>query len=149
MTAQRGEFTLHGGKGAHDPVDLRLPRVRDDEDARKADPRRGGYTLGRLGVPCWRLDDGRLAGWQERQALQRRPVDQLQPSVLMLDEGGAALDPVSIVQVFDAVNRSHFGVVGMAAHDAVEAAAASLVRERDLETVDGFDRSLDLLLQPG
>jgi hypothetical protein len=68
---------------------------------------------------------------------------------LVLDQGGAAFDPVAVVAVGDAVHVADLGVVDMAADDAVEAAAAGFLGQRRLEVVDVLDRVLDLELEVG
>ena len=51
----------------------------------------------------------------------------------MLDQGGAALHPVAVVAVEDAVDLADLGLVDVAADDAVDAAPAGLVGDRVLE----------------
>ena len=67
---------------------------------------------------------------EERQAVQRGPIHQLQPAVMVLDECGAAFDPVAVVDVQHAVHLAHLGVVDVAADHAVEAAATGLAGKR-------------------
>ncbi len=43
------------------------------------------------------------------------PVEDLHPPVEMLDQRGAAFDPVAVVPVFDAVEQAEFGGVDVAA----------------------------------
>ena len=66
----------------------------------------------------------------------------------MLDDCGAAFDPVAAVAVEHAVGHSHLGMVDVAADDAVEATPLRILGERGLEPVDGLHRLLDLPLQP-
>ena len=89
---------------------------------------------------------GRL---EKGQAVERRPVDQLQPPIVVFHQRGAALYPVAVVQIQHAVDLAHFRVMDVAAYDAVETAPAGFVRQRGLETVDGFDGAFHLPLQPG
>src|SRR6516165_4064004 len=58
------------------------------------------------------------------------PVDQLDPSVTVLDEGGTALYPVAVVAIENAAQIAHLGVVDMAADDAVDAAPARFFGDR-------------------
>src|SRR5271166_3156737 len=86
---------------------------------------------------------------KERQAVDRRPVDQFQPPVMMLDQGGTAFHPVAVVQVQHALHLAHLGVMDVATHHAVKAAAARLARQRALEPIDRLHRFFYLALQPG
>src|SRR5688572_3685336 len=72
-----------------------------------------------------------------------RPLDDLEPAVAMLHQRGAALDPVAIVAIEDAVDGLDLGLVDVAAHHAVKAAALGFLRHRMLEVADELDRVLD------
>src|SRR6266536_1819104 len=85
---------------------------------------------------------------EKGQTIGRRPVDQLKPSVVMLDQRGAALHPVAIVEVQDALHLAYLCVVDVAAYDAVEAATAGLAGKRRFVSVDRLDRLLHLAFQP-
>src|ERR1700674_2799442 len=62
---------------------------------------------------------------EERQPVQRRPIDQFQPPIVMFDERGATFYPIAIVEIQHALHLAHFGVVDMAAYHSVEATAPS------------------------
>ena len=64
-----------------------------------------------------------------------------------LDQRGAALHPVAVVAVEDAVDVAHLGMVDVAADHAVDAAPARFARERLLEVADEADGVLDLVLE--
>ena len=126
----------HGLDGAHHAVDLRSPGVGDDGDAQPvysaascAGARRGSAALA------------------ARMLLG--PVDDAQAAVEILDQRGAALDPVAVVAVEDAVDGADLGVMDVAAHHAVDAAAARFARHRVLVVVDELHGVLDLVLQVG
>ena len=75
------------------------------------------------------LDDGQrqLHGGLRRRALRHQglatAVDDLQTAVVVLDEGGEAFDPVTIVAVQHAVDLADLGVVDVAADDAARHAS--------------------------
>src|SRR5262245_9700883 len=56
-----------------------------------------------------------------------RPPEDFQPAVVMLGDGGAALDPVAGIDILAARQVDDIGMVNMAANDAVGADAAGLV----------------------
>src|SRR6185436_2354635 len=62
-----------------------------------------------------------------------RPLDDLEPAVAMLDQRRAALDPVAVVAIEDAVDGLDLGLVDVAAHHAIEAAALGFLRHCILE----------------
>ena len=64
----------------------------------------------------------------------------------MLDDRGAAVDPVAAVQVADAADLAHRGGVDVSAHDAVDAALARMVQDRVLEVENEAHRAFDLAL---
>src|SRR5487761_2692512 len=74
-----------------------------------------------------------LARREEGQAVAGRPVDQFEPSVVVLHQRGAAFDPVAVVDIQHAAHLAHLGMVDVAAHDAVEAAPSRLGGERGFE----------------
>ncbi len=76
-------------------------------------------------------------------------MDDLQPSVEMLDERGAAFHPIAIVAVQHPADIANLGVVNMPADDAVKIAAARFVRQHLDELADVLHRVLDLQLQKG
>ena len=64
----------------------------------------------------------------------------------MLDECGAAFDPVAVIIIDDVAEPALLGAVDMAAHDAVDREPGRLVRDRLLEARDELDRVLDFVL---
>lgn len=76
-------------------------------------------------------------------------MQDFKPAVEVLDQGGAAFDPVAVVAVEDAVDGAHFGGVDMAADDSVDFALSGLGDHRVLEMADVFDGVLDLVFQVG
>ena len=127
----------HGVDGAHHAVDLRQPGVGDDGDAQS------GYSAAM-----------RTGGRQPRQhGIAPRdllgPVHDAQATIEVLDQRGAAFDPVAVIAVEDAIDVADLGVVDVAADHAVDAAPARFARHRVLVAVDELDRVLDLVLQVG
>src|SRR5580704_801494 len=80
---------------------------------------------------------------------QLRPLQNLQPPVEVLDQGGAALDPVAVVDIGDAADLAHLGLVDVAADHPVDAAPARLVGDRQLVVLDELQCVLHLDLQVG
>ena len=72
------------------------------------------------------------------------PADELEASVVMLDQRRAALHPVAAIVVGDAEIVVHRGAVDVAADHAVDRALPRLARERLLELADEVDGVLDL-----
>ena len=58
------------------------------------------------------------------------PVEHLEAPVDVLDQGGAALDPVPVVGVHETLDVAQLGVVDVAADDAVHAAPAGRSESR-------------------
>src|SRR5271166_4937973 len=87
-------------------------------------------------------------GGEEGKTVQRCPVDQFQPTVFVLDQGGAAFHPVPVVDVQNPADFAHFRLMDMAADDAVEAAPAGLAGQGGLEAVDRLHRFLYLPFRP-
>src|ERR1700716_355244 len=104
-----------------------------------------GRSFGGFGNHALRLD---LGGRQSVGTGCPRPADDLQPAVMVLGDGGAALDPVAGIDVAAARQVDDVGVVDMAADDPVGAGAPCLVGEHLLEGADVVDGILDLALQP-
>jgi hypothetical protein len=77
----------------------------------------------------------------------RGAVHDAQPAVEVLDQRGAAFDPVAVVAVEDAVDRADLGVVDVPAHHAVDAASSRLARHRVFVVVDELHRVLDPVLE--
>src|SRR5260221_1264967 len=75
------------------------------------------------------------------------PVDDPEFAAVELHQRGEALDPIAVVAVEDSADVADLGLVDVAAHHAVEAAAARLLRERRLEVADVADRVLHALLE--
>ena len=130
--AQPLQLGLGALQGAHHAVHLRGPGVGDKGEVQ--------------GLVSARGSEGEV-GRQHGELPLGRPLDDLEPAVAMLDQGGAALHPVAIVAVEDAVDDLDLGLVDVAAHHAVEAAALGFLRHRMLEVADELDRVLDPRLQ--
>ena len=75
------------------------------------------------------------------------PVENPELAVEGLDERRQAFDPVAVVAVEHAVDIANFGLVDVAADDAVETALARLAGDRFLERRDVADRVLDFVLE--
>src|SRR4051794_21113957 len=75
------------------------------------------------------------------------PAHDAQAAVEVLDQGGAALHPVAVIAVEDAVDGADLGVMDVAADHAVDAAAARLACHRLFVVGDELDRVLDLVLE--
>src|ERR1700743_588446 len=78
-----------------------------------------------------------------------RSVEDFQLPTLMLDQRGAAFDPVAVVAVGDAVDLADVGVVDVAADGAVDMMTASLLGQHGFECTDELDRVLNLVLEIG
>ena len=63
-------------------------------------------------------------------------MNDLQKSVGIFDKGGAAFNPVSVVQIKDPADLSDLGLVDVAADDAVEPLDFGGLRYRLFETAD-------------
>ena len=83
--------------------------------------------------------DRALRSWPQRR-MESWPLR-------ILDERGAAFDPVAVVAVDDVAVGADFGGVDVAADDAVDAPPARLGDDRLLVVADVLDRVLDLVLQ--
>src|SRR5262249_34985210 len=164
------QLLAYDAKGADDAVHLRDPSIADQRDlhgralvalagltgvlwscARLPDPVGPGVAgdspIGGLGVGPG-LGEPRLRV-QRVEGAQLDPVNDLEPAVPVLDEGGAAFDPVAVVTVDNVTDRANLGLVDVAADDAVEAAAPRLVSHRRGVVADIFDGVLDLALEVG
>ena len=80
---------------------------------------------------------------------QLRPLDDLQPAARIFDKSGAAFNPIPVIAIKNTVNQLCFGVVDMAADDAVQAARLRFPRQSMLKTGDVGDGILYLPLQIG
>src|SRR5665213_1614263 len=77
----------------------------------------------------------------------RGPVENLQISGGIFREGGAAFNPVAVVEVETSIDPPDRRVMNMTAHDTAEPACSRFLNHGILETADIFDRILHLLLQ--
>src|SRR6185436_12470989 len=77
------------------------------------------------------------------------PAQDAQTTLEILDEGGAALDPVAVVAIENALDGSYLGVMDVAAYHAVDAAAARLAGDGALVVADVLHGILDAVLQVG
>ena len=66
---------------------------------------------------------------------------------MMLDQRGAALDPVAVIHIGNAVNIAHFRDMDMAANRAVKAFALAVIGDLFLETMDEIHRPFGAFLQ--
>src|SRR5262245_53827119 len=67
---------------------------------------------------------------------QFRPLEDLESPIIVLDEGGAAFDPVAVVQIVDVFDHAVVGCVDVATNDALGAALTSLAHDSVLEVRD-------------
>src|SRR5262245_27197142 len=103
---------------------------------RKGRPRCGSVAASRglNGTGCTPTGSGRRRDGAERRSLrcvlggvfvrEAGPADDLQMPAHILDERGAAFNPIAIVAIEHAADVLDLGVVDMAADDAVELAGA-------------------------
>src|SRR5947207_12168484 len=77
------------------------------------------------------------------------PFDDLEAAVKMLDEGGAAFDPIAVIEIVDVVDHAVVRGMDMAADDALGAALAGFAHHGVLEMRDELDRLLDLEFEIG
>src|SRR5213593_848234 len=75
------------------------------------------------------------------------PMQDRELTVLAFHERGEALDPVPVIAIENAANRSDLGLVDVPAHHAIDAAATRFLRQRDLEIGDVAHRILHLVLE--
>src|SRR5580700_684342 len=54
------------------------------------------------------------------------PMDQLEPPIEMLDESGAALDPIAVIAIEYAVHLANLGVMDVAADHTIDPTAGCL-----------------------
>src|SRR5262245_10271822 len=95
----------------------------------------------------WQPDwfKARLAG----NELELGPSHDLEPSIEILDQCGAAFDPVATIDVAHSEILADYGVVDVSANDSVEGATPpSFGGERPLVLSDEGDRILDFQLRP-
>ena len=71
------------------------------------------------------LAAGGSEGWIVRSEKQGCPAKNLQISAGIFDKGGAAFNPVSVVEVEDIADLADLRLMDMAAHDAVDTARAA------------------------
>ena len=76
-------------------------------------------------------------------------MNDLQAAIKALDDGCAALHPVTVVQVVDPVEVAPFGLVYMTADDTVNPTTSRLVRHRCLELIYERHGVLHPMLQKG
>ncbi len=77
------------------------------------------------------------------------PMDYFKATVRVLDKGGAAFDPIAAVAVPVAVDVAYFGVMYVAADNAVSAFFTYFRDYGVFEPAYVFDRVFDLVLQIG
>jgi hypothetical protein len=71
------------------------------------------------------------------------PVKDLEPSVEMLDQSSAALNPVTAVAIENVADLAQLGMVDVAADDTLDPAAARLVGHGFAKRADVFHGVLD------
>ena len=76
-------------------------------------------------------------------------MQDFETPVEMFDQRGAAFDPIAVVGVKNVANSADFGVVDMAADDAIESASAGHLGHRLLEIGDIADGVLHPVLEIG
>src|SRR5262249_51356817 len=86
--------------------------------------------------------------WSARASLHFGPVDDLQPSIEVLDDRRAAFDPVAAIDINQPFERADDRVVYVPADDALRAPPPRLVRQCQLKGTDEIDCVLDLELCP-
>ena len=74
-------------------------------------------------------------------------MDQLETTVMMLDQGGAALDPVAVIAVVDAVDHRHLGRMDVAADHTVGVSFSGLAHDSLFEIGDELHRFFDPAFQ--
>src|SRR5262245_40157681 len=83
------------------------------------------------------------------RTLQRSgPGQDFETAVLMLDQGGAALDPIATIHVADAVFIADRCVMNVAADHTIRTVALGFASESLLERADVVYGVLDLELRP-
>ena len=75
------------------------------------------------------------------------PTQNRQLSALRFHQRCKTFDPITVVAIQNAVDGADLRLVNVAAHHSVDAAAASFVRQRNLEIGDIAHRILDLVLE--
>ena len=78
---------------------------------------------------------------------QLGPVDQPHLAIHVLDQRGAAFNPVAVVALANTVDVPNLGMVNVAAHDGVDAALARRLGHSFLEAADVLHGGLRLVLQ--
>jgi hypothetical protein len=73
--------------------------------------------------------------------LAHAPLDQFEPAVEVLDDGGAGIDPVAAVDVGEATDVADRRPVDMAADHAVQPALAGVMDGRLLEIENEIERA--------
>src|SRR5690606_30507446 len=112
-----------GGRTAHPPCAEDAGRRRD----LTAQPRRERLAVHDRDGEAHRRGHGRH---------RRPPRNERQPARPILDERGAALDPVAVVAIEEAVDRRELGLMDVAANDAVDAGLSGRAERRILEALD-------------
>ena len=77
------------------------------------------------------------------------PVNEFKTAVEMFDKSRAAFHPVPVIAVSDAVDLANFGVMDMAADNAVNTSVQRYVGEGVFKVRDKFDGILHLQFQVG
>src|SRR5271165_1228609 len=64
------------------------------------------------------------------------PIDKLEPAIEMLDERGAALDPIAVIAIKHTVHLANLGVMDVAADDTINTTTVRLGGHRIRERAD-------------
>jgi hypothetical protein len=67
----------------------------------------------------------------------------------IFDKGGAAFNPVSVIEIEDVSDLANLCMMDVAANHPVDAAFVGFQRHHFLEAADIFHGVLDLVLEPG
>ena len=77
----------------------------------------------------------------------RRPVQDFKASVIVLDQGSPAFDPITVIAIQHSVDDPHFGAMNVAAQDAVMPAALGLVGHGHFKVGHIVERLFHLLFE--
>src|ERR1700730_2841304 len=77
------------------------------------------------------------------------PMDQFEPAVEMLDESGAAFDPIAVIAIQHAVHLANFGVMDVATDYTIDTASVGLGGHGIGERADVLHCVLDPVLEIG
>ena len=64
----------------------------------------------------------------------------------IFDKGGAAFNPVSVIQIEHVADHADFGMVDMAAHHAIDAAAGLMMESVEQQKLIGSPNQLEAIM---